>query len=445
MTDTPNLSLPYIAPSQAQKHVTHNEALRRLDAVIHLSVVDRGGNAPPADPAEGERRLVGADPAGLWQGRGGMLAAFQDGAWVFLQPRAGWVAWVEAEGAWLSFDGEAWSVLRSVDGETASRFGVNAVADNVSRLSVKSDAVLFSHDDVTPGVGDIRILLNKGGSTATASQLFQTGWSGRAEAGLAGDDDFRIKVSSDGSTWREALVIDRQSAVVRLPFTPVSAINLLEDGGRFAGSPEGQSAVLGSYASPAYLDLINGASRVAGPKRIHDSSTYGGPNAAMDPLVVALLERLKASSARRQGGEWHTMQVTVGTGTTNALTVAGAPHYAPFFWDSAPLPAVCSLNYHFRVLSGSVAINGPSGDTPYLDGSPLAAAQAFTSADGWKQVTRIRNKDPYSFVDYDLRMEQLYGTPGTVFLFALPLLFPGHLPMAPGKLYGPTPSFRAWR
>jgi hypothetical protein len=35
MDQTPNLKLPYILPSQAQKHVTHNEALRLLDAVVH--------------------------------------------------------------------------------------------------------------------------------------------------------------------------------------------------------------------------------------------------------------------------------------------------------------------------------------------------------------------------------------------------------------------------
>lgn len=38
MDQTPKLKMPYILPSQAQKHVTHNEALRLLDAVVYLSV-----------------------------------------------------------------------------------------------------------------------------------------------------------------------------------------------------------------------------------------------------------------------------------------------------------------------------------------------------------------------------------------------------------------------
>jgi len=34
---TTNLALPYILAAQAQKHVTHNEALRLLDGIVQLS------------------------------------------------------------------------------------------------------------------------------------------------------------------------------------------------------------------------------------------------------------------------------------------------------------------------------------------------------------------------------------------------------------------------
>lgn len=56
MVTTPNLDLPYIAAAQAQKHVTHNEAIRALDAVVQLSVLDRSLTSPPGSPAEGEDR-----------------------------------------------------------------------------------------------------------------------------------------------------------------------------------------------------------------------------------------------------------------------------------------------------------------------------------------------------------------------------------------------------
>ncbi|MBS2268064.1 DUF2793 domain-containing protein, partial [Salmonella enterica subsp. enterica serovar Typhimurium] len=55
MDQTPNLQLPYIAPSQAQKHVTHNEAIRALDALVQLCVASRTLKEPPAEPREGNR------------------------------------------------------------------------------------------------------------------------------------------------------------------------------------------------------------------------------------------------------------------------------------------------------------------------------------------------------------------------------------------------------
>ena len=93
MEETIHLKLPYILPSQAQKHVTHNEALRALDALVHLSVIDRGLASPPDAPAEGDRYIVSASGAGAWAGKDGQIAAWQDGEWSFFLPRAGWLAW----------------------------------------------------------------------------------------------------------------------------------------------------------------------------------------------------------------------------------------------------------------------------------------------------------------------------------------------------------------
>lgn len=89
MVDTPNLGLPYILAAQSQKHVTHNDAIRALDAVIHLTVLDRNLATPPASPAEGDRYLVDASPTGVWAGHAGKIAAFQDGAWIFYTPKEG--------------------------------------------------------------------------------------------------------------------------------------------------------------------------------------------------------------------------------------------------------------------------------------------------------------------------------------------------------------------
>lgn len=216
MDTSPNLALPYIAPQQAQKHVTHNEALRMLDAAVQIGVESRSLTEPPADPGDGERHIVAAGATGPWAAKDHVVAAFQDGAWAYYQPREGWLVWVADEAALLAYDGAgAWIAAAVRSG--VPQFGVNTDPDPVNRLAVKSDAVLFSHDDVTPGSGDQRIVVNKEAPAKTASFLFQTAWSGRAEIGMTGDDDFSLKVSPDGVSWHDALTVDRDTGRVAFP------------------------------------------------------------------------------------------------------------------------------------------------------------------------------------------------------------------------------------
>ena len=97
----------------------------------------------------------------------------------------------------------------------AALFGVNAAADTTTRFAVAAAASLFNH----AGAGH-QHKINKNAAGDTASLLFQTGFSGRAEMGTAGDDDFHFKVSADGSAWNEAILIDRSTGRVALPATP---------------------------------------------------------------------------------------------------------------------------------------------------------------------------------------------------------------------------------
>ena len=61
-------------PSQAQKHVTHNEALQRLDALTQLVLEEVGATSPPVTPADGELFALGATPVGAWAGQAEKLA-----------------------------------------------------------------------------------------------------------------------------------------------------------------------------------------------------------------------------------------------------------------------------------------------------------------------------------------------------------------------------------
>ena len=73
---------------------------------------------------------------------------------------------------------------------------------------------MFNH----AGAGH-QLKINKAAAASTASLLFQDAFSGRAEVGLAGDDDLHVKVSGDGTTWKEALLVNRSTGVVTFPFT----------------------------------------------------------------------------------------------------------------------------------------------------------------------------------------------------------------------------------
>lgn len=209
--DTPILSLPLILPAQAQKHVTHNEALRILDVLVQLAVTDRTRTTPPASPVEGDRHIIAAGASGVWADRAGQIACYWGGAWLYLIPQAGWTARVLAESLTVAWQGGAW-----VSAVTAPPppvvLGINATADTTNRLTVAAPATLLTHE----GAGH-QVKINKARPADTASLLFQSGWQGRAELGLTGNDAFAVKVSGDGSQWRTALATDPVTGSVLLP------------------------------------------------------------------------------------------------------------------------------------------------------------------------------------------------------------------------------------
>jgi hypothetical protein len=214
MTDTTNLALPLIEGAQAQKHVTHNEALRALDTLVQLAVLDRDLNAPPGSPSEGQRWIVKACPAptGAWANHGNQIAAWQDTAWQFSTPKVGWVAYVIDEGALLGWNGTAWvDALATLSAfQNLTLLGLGTSADAGNPLSAKLNNTLFTAKTVAEGgTGDFRHKLSKESAAKVLSFLFQDNFSGRAEIGLTGDDDFHFKVSANGSSWIEALLLDR--------------------------------------------------------------------------------------------------------------------------------------------------------------------------------------------------------------------------------------------
>jgi hypothetical protein len=211
MPNTLHLALPYLEAAQAQKHVTHNEALRALDAVVMLAVLDRDLSAPPVSPAEGARYIVKPTGTGAFAGHDNAIAHFVDGGWLFHAPQPGWLAYVADENTFLIWDGAAWARALDAFGGVMAKLGILTSADATNRLAVKADAALFSHDDVTPGSGHMRVTLNKSAGGNDAAFVLQNGFSSRALFGLLGDDNVTLKVSPDGAAFHPAWTIDRNT------------------------------------------------------------------------------------------------------------------------------------------------------------------------------------------------------------------------------------------
>ena len=180
----------------------------------------RGGGTPPG--AARQSRGGRATPRGRRRDRGVRGAG---GAGRGVRPRRvavslaapGWLAFVAAESAILVFDGGSWQDLAGYAQrlDNLPRLGVGTTADAPNRLAAKLNAALFTALSAAEGgTGDLRFVLNKEAPGSVLAQLYQSGYAGRAETGLIGDDDFRIRVSADGATWRDALRVDHATGVV---------------------------------------------------------------------------------------------------------------------------------------------------------------------------------------------------------------------------------------
>ena len=91
---TDRYALPLLQVAQAQKEVTHNEAVATIDVLLHLAVETAQLALPPVSPTPGQAWIVAAAATGTWAGHVGEVANFGSGGWRFLMPREGCVAWL---------------------------------------------------------------------------------------------------------------------------------------------------------------------------------------------------------------------------------------------------------------------------------------------------------------------------------------------------------------
>ncbi|RUT30117.1 DUF2793 domain-containing protein [Arsenicitalea aurantiaca] len=258
MDQTPRLGLPNIAAQQGLRQVTFNEAMAVLERIVQPAVLSRTPTVPPTAPLEGDAHLVPPAAAGAWAGAEGAIAQFRDGAWHFSHPRPGWLVFVRDEEALLVFTETGWQVFFSTGPAGLPSLGINTAPDATNRLALRGPASLFAHDGT-----DHRLMIDKAGPADTASLVFQSGASGRAEIGLSGSDDLSVKLSADGSAWSEALRLSDEGVMLgagRLGFPATPA-------------PSADPNVLDAYAEGSFTPSVSFGNASVGV--VHGSQNAG--------------------------------------------------------------------------------------------------------------------------------------------------------------------------
>lgn len=344
MANTTNrVKLPYILQSQSQKEVTHNAALDLIDALIQAAMVDISVNTPPGSPNPGDCYIVGSSPTGAWIGYSNYIAFYTTG-WNFIPPVKGMTVWIDSLSLLYTYTGTAWALtFNPTSFQNLTMLGVNATADATNKLAVSSSAVLFNN------IGNgIQIKLNKNANTDTASFLYQTGFSGRAEIGLTGDDNFHFKVSPDGSAWYDAFDIDRNTGNVTFnQQVNVARVLSVQAGGDANPSSSGSGADHDhslTYSLPASFLTLNKLLRItfaynittgSAPPNLIEKLKFGSTTVAESVATITPT----ASLTNNQFAVSYLVQATSAPGASGTVQIApivtgNAPN-SPFRSDIA--------------------------------------------------------------------------------------------------------------
>ncbi len=202
MSDTTHLALPYLEAAQAQKHVTMNEALRRLDAVVQLAVKSRVLATPPGSPAEGDRYIVAADATDAWADAENVVAVWSDGAWIMLTPVTGWRAFDEDADEFVTFNGVGW----------VSEPGGSSVA-SAHGAAINFHVLEGDHIFTSGATNETSFVL--------PDRAIVLGVTGRVLTALSGATTWSVGVAADGGRYGSGIGVSEGSTVLG-PSGPVT-------------------------------------------------------------------------------------------------------------------------------------------------------------------------------------------------------------------------------
>lgn len=215
---TPNLLLPFLQSGQAQKHVTVNESLRKLDAVVQLAVVSATTTAEPASPADGAVYIVPSGKTGThWAGfTDWALAYWRDGAWEQIAPREGWIAYVRDSDLLQVYAGSAWSqaTLRTALGlGTAAVKNTGASGDAVPLLNAGFSVAgaVAASDGFTMGGGRLRMFAASLADDAATSFDVNPNSGGFAMLSLTAAGTGALMIWDSAGTYELAALMEKET------------------------------------------------------------------------------------------------------------------------------------------------------------------------------------------------------------------------------------------
>jgi hypothetical protein len=185
--------------SQAQKEVTHNDGLNRLDAFV-TPVAKAILDAPPASPVVGDLYIVGSSPTGDFSGQAGKLAQYLTGGWVFYTPFQWMDAVVKETQSRMAWDGTNWIPFGLIMRDSGEYLRIERWQEDIDLSgSLQSTALMPNRSTVL--ATNVRVINDITGTGLTT---------------------FGIGVSGDTSRYGNSIGIGQDSTNVGLTYHPTS-------------------------------------------------------------------------------------------------------------------------------------------------------------------------------------------------------------------------------
>ena len=131
--------LPFLAVGQAQKEITHNEALVLIDALINAAVIAELSSAPTGliEADAGKCWLISSGSTGVWFAKTGQIACWTGGSWRYILPVEGTRIWHNALDSQVIRRGALWQespVISAPSGGSVNDVEARAAIDAILQL-----------------------------------------------------------------------------------------------------------------------------------------------------------------------------------------------------------------------------------------------------------------------------------------------------------------------